>query len=44
MQNELISKTQLIGVFDSLKCVMNAGTLSGTPWLVIDDPVTVHAC
>ena len=41
MQHELISRTQLTGVFDGLKCVINVAALCDTPGFVTNDSVTV---
>jgi hypothetical protein len=41
MQHELISRTQLTGVYDGLKCVINITALCDTPGFVTNDSVTV---
>jgi hypothetical protein len=41
VQHELISRTQLTGVFDGLKRVINVTALCDTPGFVTNDSVTV---
>jgi hypothetical protein len=41
MQHELISRTQLTGVCDGLKGVINIAALCDTPGFVTNDSVTV---
>jgi hypothetical protein len=43
MQHEFISRTQLTGISDGLKCVINVAALCDTPGFVANDSVTVDA-